>query len=262
MKLTISVILLIISFTAFSQQITFREYSAQKNENPSIKIDGQFNEFVWQTANWESGFVQFSPYEGESPHQQTEFAIVYDKNNIYIAIKALDNQPDSIVTRMTRRDYAEGDLLSINLDTYNDKRTAFGFNVSAAGVKTDVIHSDNTAEDNTWDPIWFVKTAINNEGWNAEISIPLTQLRFDEGEEQIWGMQISRYIFRLDELSMWQPMKRDQAAYISNFGTLRGITDIKPKKTLDIIPYVLGRVERFEKNLENPFRSSGKKKQF
>ena len=259
MKKVITFVLFLISITSYSQEIKFREYTTHKNENTSITIDGQFDEPAWQAARWESGFIQYSPYEGKPPGQQTEFAIIYDKNNLYIAIKALDSSPDSIYTRMTRRDYAEGDLLSINLDTYHDKRTAFGFNVSAAGVKTDVTHSDNAAEDNTWDPIWHVKTAITGEGWNAEIAIPLTQLRFDEGEEQTWGMQITRYIFRTDEISVWQPMKRDQAAYISNFGLLKGISGIKPKNVLDIKPYVVAQLEKFEKKPDNPFRSSGKK---
>ncbi|MBN1819947.1 MAG: carbohydrate binding family 9 domain-containing protein [Prolixibacteraceae bacterium] len=262
MKKLITFTLLIISLTSFSQEIKFREYTTQKQENANITIDGQFNEPAWQLANWDGDFIQYSPYEGKPPYQQTEFAIIYDKNNIYLAIKALDNNPDSIVTRMTRRDYAEGDILSINLDSYNDKRTAFGFNVSAAGVKTDVTHSDNVTEDNTWDPIWFVKTAFTEEGWNAEIAIPLTQLRFDESENQTWGMQITRYIFRNDEISIWQPMKRDQAAYIANFGKLKGISGIKPKNVLDIIPYAVARLETFEKNPENPFRSEGFKTGF
>ncbi|NQU87585.1 MAG: carbohydrate binding family 9 domain-containing protein [Mariniphaga sp.] len=262
MKITTFFIFLIIHISAFSQQITFREYSATKNDNSTINIDGKFNEQAWLDANWESQFVQYRPYEGKSPHQQTEFAIIYDKNNIYIAIKALDNQPDSITTRLTRRDMTEGDEVSVSLDTYNDKRTAFSFSVSAAGVKADQIINEGASQDNTWDPIWWVKTAITREGWNAEMCIPLTQLRFEEGNEQIWGMQISRYIFRLDESSLWQPMKREQAGYISKFGTFRGISDIKPKNTLDIIPYVVGRMERFEKNPDNPFLSSGKKHGF
>jgi len=259
MKRVIIFALLLIRTASFSQKILIREYSVQKNENATISIDGKFDEPAWQAATWEGDFVQYSPYEGKPPGQQTEFAILYDKNHLYIAIKALDANPDSIFTRMTRRDYAEGDLVSINLDTHNDKRTAFGFNVSAAGVKTDVIQSDNAAEDNTWDPIWHVKTTITTEGWNAEIAIPLTQLRFDEKEEQTWGMQINRYIFRNDEISAWQPMKRDQAAYISNFGLLKGISGIKPKNVLDIKPYVVAQLEKFKKEPHNPFRSTGKR---
>lgn len=163
---------------------------------------------------------------------------------------------------MTRRDQAEGDAVNITLDTYHDKRTGFNFSVSAAGVKSDLVFSDDAAiQDNTWDPIWWVKTSVNEEGWIAEMCIPLTQLRFEYAEEQFWGMQVGRYIFRKDESSQWQPMKREQAGYISKFGTLTGIKNIKPKNTLDVTPYVVARHEKFQMQPDNPFRSSGKKQE-
>lgn len=102
-----------------------------------ITIDGKFSELVWQAAKWEDHFIQHQPIEGEPPYQQTEFAILYDDNNVYVAIKALDKSPDSISMRITKRDVTDGDLVAVLFDTYFDKRTAFGFGVSAAGVKSD-----------------------------------------------------------------------------------------------------------------------------
>jgi hypothetical protein len=37
--------------------------------------------------------------------------------------------------RMSRRDDLEGDWIEVQLDSYFDHRTAFGFMVNAAGVK-------------------------------------------------------------------------------------------------------------------------------
>lgn len=263
MKITAIIILLIISLPVFSQELQRRIYSAQSINESNIKVDGIFDEPEWLSANWENRFIQNRPHEGIEPSQQTEFAILYNKNHIYVAIKALDNSPDSITTRLTRRDNTDGDAVGITFDTYNDKRTGFSFSVSAAGIKSDLILSDDAlVQDKTWDPIWWVKTTVTNNGWNAEMCIPLTQLRFKEGAEQIWGMQVNRYIFRNDESSQWQPMKREQAGYISKFGELNGIDNIKPKNALDFTPYVLGKVERFEKEPDNPFRSTGKKSDF
>ncbi len=261
MRLFLVIFCLIISAKLFSQPLPKKEYSAQLLDSGSeIKIDGILDELAWQKANWGSDFIQLIPYEGRDPHFQTQFAILYDKKNIYVAFKAFDKNPDSISIRMARRDQAEGDAVHITLDTYNDKRTGFNFSVSAAGIKSDLVFSDDAAiQDNTWDPIWWVKTSINKEGWVAEMCIPLAQLRFEEGKEQIWGMQIGRYIFRFDESSQWQPMKREQAGYISKFGTLRGIKNIKPKNTLDFTPYVVGSIETFEKEPDNPFLYSGRK---
>ncbi len=259
MKIT-SVILLLLTYNyVFAQEIEIKNYSANKVNDLNITIDGNINETEWQTANWENQFIQHEPYEGKAPHQQTEFAILYDENNIYVAIKALDKSPDSISMRLSRRDEPDGDMAGVMFDTYFDKRTGFCFFVSAAGVKLDFISSsDGENEDATWDPIWWVKTTKTVDGWNAEMRIPLTQLRFEEGEEQLWGMQVLRFIFRKEEMSSWQPMKRETAGFISQFGTMDGIKNIKPKNTLDVTPYLVAKTERFEKEPENPFRSSGK----
>ena len=92
--------------------------------------------------------------------------------------------------------------------------------------------------------------------------IPLSQLRFKEGEEQLWGFQVLRSIFRKDELSTWQLMDKDKSGFVSQFGKLNGIKDIKPKNTFDVTPYMVARTERFEKEPDNPFKTSGKKNSF
>ena len=263
MNILIAVFCSVISINAVSQSPERRAYSAKIITETDIKIDGKLDESEWLSANWENGFIQSRPHEGENPSQQTEFAILYNKSHIYIAIKALDKNPEMISTRLTRRDEAEGDGVGITFDTYNDKRTGFAFSVSAAGIKSDMVFSDDgVIQDKTWDPIWWVKTAITSEGWIAEMSIPLTQLRFKDGVAQIWGLQVNRYIFRLDEASQWQPMKRDEPGYISKFGELSGIDSIQPKKILEITPYVVTRFERFKKAPENPFQSTGKINEF
>ena len=234
-------------------------YVANQVNGYDITIDGKLDEPAWQSVKWEDNFVQFQPHEGRKPHQQTEFALLYDEHNVYIAIKALDKSPDSISMRMTRRDVMEGDLVGIAFDTYFDRRTAFLFAVSAVGVKADwVISNDGESEDFTWDPIWWVKTSKTEEGWNAEMRIPLTQLRFDKNGDQKWGLQVFRQIFRKEELSSWQPMQRSVMGMVSQFGDMNGLKNIEPKNTIDIMPYMVARTERFEKEPGNPFKESGK----
>ncbi|WP_346860446.1 DUF5916 domain-containing protein [uncultured Draconibacterium sp.] len=256
MKIAYTLIFLLCGGILFAQEK--RNYTATTAENLNININGIFDEPEWQTANWENNFIQHEPIEGIAPSYQTEFALLYDANNIYVAIRAFDD-PDSISMRMTRRDDIDGDLVGVFFDSYFDKRTSFGFIVSAAGVRSDVVNTnDGNNEDDTWDPIWWAKTSKTKTGWNAEIRIPLTQLRFEEGDEQHWGFQALRFIFRKDELSSWQPMKREQSGFTSQFGSLSGIKNIQPQNSMNLTPYVVARTERFEKEPENPFRSSGK----
>jgi hypothetical protein len=99
--------LIFLFFTLSAQEK--RTYKATTTENLDIAINGIFDEPEWQNANWENDFIQHEPNEGEAPTRQTEYAILYDANNLYVAIRSFDD-PDSISMRMTRRDETDGDL--------------------------------------------------------------------------------------------------------------------------------------------------------
>lgn len=237
-----------------------KEYYAGECSKTDITVDGKLDESVWLTANWQNEFVQYEPSEGKAPGQKTEFALMLDENFIYVGFKAWDSSPDSIVQRLSQRDQADGDLVAIEFDSYFDKRTAFAFLVNVAGIKQDfIISNDGENEDNSWDPIWHVKTSRDDKGWYAEMRIPLTQLRFEGKSGQTWGLQVGRALFRKDEVSLWQPSSRKTAGWVSQFGELKGLKELKARKVLDIMPYVVARTDRFEKEPANPFRSSGKK---
>jgi hypothetical protein len=235
---------------------------AQRVELNAPVIDGKLDDPAWQSLEWEKGFVQHEPYEGKDPSQETGFKILYDDNNIYVVFRAFDTNPDSIDSRLSRKDNIQSDYVGIQLDSYFDQRTAFTFMVSASGVKMDGIFSnDGENEDFTWDPIWFVKTSIDGEGWVAEMKIPLSQLRFDKEENQVWGLEVGRFLFRKQELSLWQPIPRDAPGWVNQFGELKGITGIIPRRQIEIAPYAVAGTERFEKESGNPF-ATGKLNKF
>ncbi len=240
----------------YAQESSVHSYPAVRSVSP-ITLDGKDNDVVWNQALWANEFTQYEPYEGRQPSRQTAFKIAYDDNNIYALIRCFD-QPDSIQTRLTRKDDMDGDLTAIQIDSYFDHRTAFVFMVSAAGVKTDyIISEDGQKEDYTWDPIWYVKTTVDSEGWMAEIRIPLSQLRFGPQSEQVWGLQVVRYLYRKQELSLWQPIPRDASGWVRRFGRLEGIHHIKPRRQIEIAPYFVASAETYPAEKNNPF-SKGK----
>ncbi len=250
-------ILLIFIFNFFHISIfgQTKTYSTQNIYNSTIKIDGVFDENDWNKVNWEGNFTQYEPNEGKKPSQNTDFKILFDDNNIYVAIKAYDTEPEKIEKRMSRRDSWDGDLVGINIDSYHDKKTAFTFIVSASGVRSDAISvNDNQNDaDDTWDPLWAVKTSITEDGWCAEMKIPLSQLRFNDKNKQTWGLQIARYIFREKELSMWQHIPKETNGWASKFGELNGITDLQPKRQIEISPYISTKFELYEQEDGNPY---------
>ena len=193
-------ILLFVSSQGFAQanesppkhditNIQKKKYFTKQLEGTAPSIDGKLDDPAWDKVEWGGDFTQRQPYENIEPSQKTAFKILYDLKNLYIAFKCYDTEPDKIVKRLSRRDGFEGDWVEVNIDSYHDLRTAFSFTISAAGVKGDeFISNDGNNWDGSWDPIWYTKTKIDEEGWTAELRIPLSQLRFPNKENHTWGI--------------------------------------------------------------------------
>lgn len=229
-------------------------YTAMVSGQPP-EIDGRLDDPAWNQVPWGGGtFRQTSPDAGKAGSVETRFKILYDEKNLYIAFKNYDPEPKKIISRMSRRDGFEGDFVEINIDSYNDKRTAFSFSSSVSGVKGDEYVSNNGDNwDASWDPIWYLKTSIDEEGWIAEVRIPLSQLRFADKPELVWGIQIMRRFFRKQERSVWQYIPPNAAGWVHLFGELRGLRGIRPQKQLEVQPYIVAKTERFEKQEGNPY---------
>ncbi len=223
-------------------------------------IDGKLDEDLWNKGKWNDDFIQHEPYNGRPATQKTEFKIMFDDNNLYVGIKAYDTAPDSIVTRLTRRDQADGDLVGVIIDSYHDLRTGFLFGVSASGVKFDqMFANDGQNEDSSWDPNWWVKTSISSDGWVAEMKIPFSQLRFEKNSGDVWGLQVARIIYRNNETTFWQHIPKDAPGFIHLIGEMSGLEKIKPRKIFDVTPYGVAKAETFKAEPANPFLAKGRK---
>ena len=249
-------ILLLIFFISiqilYAQQ---KSYQSFKIKYDAPIIDGVFDDDIWNQGAWAGDFLQYAPYNKKAPSEKTEFKILYDDNNIYVAIKLYEEDISKIEKRMSRKDGWEGDMAIIQFDSYYDKMTAFVFAVNASGVKNDGIVTNNDIDnyDKTSNPIWYVKTAFTDYGWNAEMKIPLSQLRFSNKKEQKWGLQVIRYLKRFDEFDLWRHINQEDAGWVSNMGIMTGINNIKPKRQVEIAPYLMGKIKTYEKEEGNPF---------
>jgi hypothetical protein len=218
-------------------------------------IDGDLDDKSWEIAEWSGDFIEWEPDENTPPSQQTKFKIVYDKKYLYVAFRCYDTEPDKIEKRLSRRDDFVGDGVAILIDSYHDKRNAFVFIVTAAGVKVDEFATENGDNfDDSWNPIWYTATKLDDGGWTAEMKIPFSQLKFGKSKEQIWGLELSRMVFREDEWSVWQRLPQDAPGMVSEFGELRGLIDIQPQKQLEIQPFVVNQLDTYPKEEGNPFR--------
>lgn len=232
-----------------------RSYTTKAIESESPPtIDGELNDAAWNLVEWTTDYIEFQPDVGTPPTEQTKMKIIYDEKNLYIAFRCYQADPSTIEKRMGRRDDFPGDWVEINIDSYNDDRTAFSFTASVSGVKSDEFVSDNGNFDESWNPIWYLDTKIDDEGWTAEMRIPLSQLRFGNEQEQIWGLQSTRRYFNNEERSVWQPVPANPPGWVSEFGELRGLIGLTPQKQLEIQPYTVAQLDTYEEQPGNPFR--------
>ncbi|HTL84677.1 MAG TPA: DUF5916 domain-containing protein, partial [Acidimicrobiia bacterium] len=210
-----------------------------------ISINGHLDEAQWKNAPRQGGFTQRFPKDGGKASQDTQFAVLYDDDALYVGVWASDPEPEKIRRTLTRRDVdAVADGILIGIDSYHDKRTAYVFQINAAGVQRDLMLFDDAAEDDTWDAVWTGDVAVTGDGWTAEVRIPFSQLRFAGGDQHEWGLQVVRMVARNQEQTAWSPWPRTGNRIVSRFGIVDGIEVNKPSRRLELLPYASGGVQR------------------
>lgn len=214
-----------------------RKTTAIRAESAPI-IDGIFDDPVWQVAPIAEDFVQHKPSDGPPPTLATHFQVAFDDANLYVAITLDDPEPELIVDRIHRRDQdSSTDWTGVMIDGFLDRRTARFFFVNAGGVQQDGIASSDSNLDAAWDAVWESAVRIVDDGWRAELRIPLNALRFNE-EGGNWGFTVFRYVTRLQEQSFWTFIDQEDTRFVSRFGQLEGVKVEDPPLRLTVTPYI------------------------
>ena len=209
------------------------------SDDSKISLDGILDEEVWQNVPVATGFTQRFPHNGQPATEKTEVKILYTDRAIYVGVMAYDSSPDSVMAALFRRDGNQpSDWFYVSFDSYNDNRTAFTFAINPRGVQKDILYYNDSREDILWDAVWEAETQLLDNGWSAEIRIPLSQLRFSSiSEQHLWGINFQRRIARRGEISFWSPTSQSENRLVSRFGVLNGIEYLQDPRRLEIIPY-------------------------
>ena len=221
-------------------------------------IDGNLDDECWKKGNWGGNFTQWIPKEGAKPTYPTYFNIQYDDKNLYVAMRAHDGEPEKILRLAGMRDEFLGEMMGVNFDSYHDYRTGFEFTVTGWGQKIDLVLFNPNNWDLNWNPVWKVKTGLEDSAWVAEYEIPLSQLRYSSQDEQVWGLHVWRWISRLQEESDWEKQSKTGPGILFNFGEMNGIKGLKKSKRLEIMPYTLGDLKTMKQIPGDPFSENGK----
>jgi Domain of unknown function (DUF5916) len=213
-----------------------------------INFDGNPNEPAWQSAQHISNFTQRELNFGEPASEETETAILYDANNLYIGVWCYMQNPEKIVAKFMSRDfnYVADDIFSVLISPFNDKRNGYLFIINPNAARADLqVSGDN--DNISWNGVWDAKSIRSDKGWFAEIVIPFNTLQFKKDDAQTWAINFDRKISYKQEEDRWQGWSRDYSfENLSNTGTLTGIRNIGYAKHFELKPYGLGGFEKIE----------------
>jgi hypothetical protein len=214
-------------------------------------IDGHLDDPVWATVPASDAFTQSFPRDGAAPSEPTRVQVAYDDDNLYIAIDCVQHTPR--LARLTRRDRdVADDRISVDIDTAHDRRSAFHFQISAAGVLVDGLRYQDTELNTDWDEIWRGEVATTPTGWSAELGIPLRILRIHAGVPT-WGFQVRRWIGATGELDTWAYAPRDAGGEVSRYGELGPFEGLAPRQSIALVPFGLTRVVKTDRAVPSQY---------
>ncbi len=237
-------------------QASAKTARATRIDGDTPHINGRMDEAVWETAVVISDFVQRSPDEGAAPREATAVYILYDDEALYIGARMASDDPESVAAPVTRRDgFSNAELLTVSLDTYLDRRTAYTFAVTSAGVRSDAYHaSDNEHRtQRQFNPVWHAAARVDSAGWTAEMKIPYSQLRFNAADEQVWGLNMRRWTPEHHETDYWVLVPTSETGFVSRFGTLEGLVGISPSRHIELTPDLAGDATAVDRDPNDPF---------
>lgn len=234
-------------------------------------LDGLVTEEFWSKISPAGDFTQRNPDEAQPATERTEVRFAFDEDNLYIGIICFDSQPEQIVLTQNRRDgeLTNTDSVQILLDTFGDRQLAVIFGTTPTGIEFDAqvskagqsrggggpprsgggggggAQQGGAASMNlNWDAVWTVQSQITQRGWESEMQIPFSTLRYKPGADLTWGLNIVRNVRRRNEDSYWSPISRAfTLSQLELAGSLNGI-EAEPHRNLQLLPYVVGGVNQ------------------
>lgn len=222
-----------------------------------IVIDGRLDDAAWRTAAPVTDFTQTDPDEGKPASERTEVRFVFDGNALYVGAKLYDSKGRAgVKTNLVRRDDDfNSDMFEVVIDGYHDHLSRAFFDVNPSGSKADYIGIGSSCCDSGWDPVWEVATRIDDDGWTAELRIPLSQLRFS-ADNDTWGLQIRRFIHRRQEMDQWSFWRKNETGGPSRFGHLEGLDfHAAGSRHVELLPYAVAKGSFLQHAAGDPFNT-------
>ena len=231
---------------------TYNGYAGQIRVVPpkfelTVAIDGQLDEPVWARAAVLNGFSLYQPSDGRPAPDSTEVRVWYSSDAVYFGIRAFAD-PRTVAATLADRDrIGSDDNVEIHLDTFHEHNRAFVFIVNPFGVQADGTKSEGGGfipgsnvgpgqNDLSADFVWESRGRLTSWGFEVEVRIPFSSLRYATTGTQDWGVQIDRHVQRNGYEETWTPARRASASFISQAGTLEGLSGMRHGQIAELNP--------------------------
>ena len=210
-------------------------------------VDGRLDEPVWQQAAVLTGFSLYQPVDQRPAPDSTEVRVWYSADAIYFGIQAFEPHGAVTATLADRDRISADDHVEIHLDTFDERNRALVFIVNPLGVQADGTKSESGGfipgsnvgpgqNDLSADFIWQSRGRTTEWGYEVEVRIPFSSLRYRGAAEQRWGLQIDRRVQHSGYEQTWTPAKRASATFIGQAGRLTGLTGLHHGVLVDLNP--------------------------
>ena len=220
----------------------------------TVSIDGVLDEMPWLSASRLTGFSSYLPFDGRPAQDSTDVLVWYSESAVYFGIRAFETHGPVHATLAARDRIDSDDYVQLLIDPFNDRRRAFVFGVNPLGVQADGTRTDGGGTgapnargttfggnppaniDLSTDFVFESKGRVTDTGYEVEVRIPLTSIRFQGSDPQDWALQVIRFVQHSGYQQTWTPARRGAQSLLVQSGTLTGFTGLRRDQVVELNP--------------------------
>lgn len=211
---------------------------------PQVRRAPKLSDFITGTPREAEAvirdFKQLDPHDGQPVTQETTAYLSFDTKNLYVGWICKDD-PKQIRARVApRKTIGSDDRVTIVIDTFQDHKHAYWFDVNPYGIQYDGRTTDGIGDDSSWETLWYSDGRITKDGYAVLETIPFRSLRFPHAPQQNWSIALGRMIMRTNEFALWPWITHARdPQFVGQFAPVTLDSNITAGRNIQLIPYGL-----------------------
>lgn len=213
----------------------------------AIALDGNLDEPVWRRAAVLTGFSEYAPADQRPSPDSTDVLVWYSPTAMYFGIRAYEPHGPVRTTLADRDNVGSDDNVEIQLDTYDERNRATVFIVNPIGIQADGVKNEGGGftpgsnvspgqTDLSADFLWQSKGHVTPWGYEVEIRIPFSSLRYPNRTYENWGIQIKRNVQHSGYAETWTSARSGAASFIAQEGVLLDLHGMQHGQVVGLNP--------------------------